>query len=171
MGVSLLTSLPASCSCNFVAVSVLDNNHLKTPVCKRNLNEPKDATFDFPIFSSLVHKLGVPMFVVWGAGMISDAYPSLPIDRWFKETAFAFDDPNNKSFAIDLISSHPGTTVSGTIHIKLCFVKPPNSTDLPNFGRLYNVLIWCPQKKTKLVSSYLRSVTQKTFRNGPTAGI
>ncbi|KAH9021185.1 C2 domain-containing protein [Lactarius pseudohatsudake] len=83
--------------------------------------------FDFPIFLSLVHKLGALMFVVW--------------DRWFKEMVFAFDDPNNESFTADLISSHPTTTVSGTIHIKLGFVQPPNSTDLPDFRRTYNVLM------------------------------
>ncbi|KAH9172581.1 hypothetical protein EDB89DRAFT_1851093 [Lactarius sanguifluus] len=127
--VPLLTSLPASRLCSFVTVSLLDNQ-FKTPVCKRNLNpvyEPNDTTFDFPIFSSLVHKLGALMFVVWGAGMISDTYLgecSLPIDRWFRETVFAFDDPNNGSFTIDLISSHPTITVSGTIHTKLGFVHP-----------------------------------------------
>jgi len=39
----------------------------QTPVCKRNLNPvygPKDTSFDFPIYASLVHKLGTLKFVV-----------------------------------------------------------------------------------------------------------
>ncbi len=89
------------CLCSFVVVSVL-GKRFQTPVCKRNLNpvyEPKDATFDFPIYTSLVHQLGTLEFAVWDKGLIRDDYlgeHSLPIDQWFIGTAFAFDDPSNQ---------------------------------------------------------------------------
>ncbi|KAI9449807.1 C2 domain-containing protein [Lactarius psammicola] len=85
----------------FVIVSGL-GKRFQTPVCKRNLNpvyEPKDATFDLPIYTSLVHKLGTLKFVVWDEDRIINDYLgeyALPVDQWFKGTAYAFDDPNNE---------------------------------------------------------------------------
>ncbi|KAI9457312.1 C2 domain-containing protein [Lactarius psammicola] len=130
----------------FVIVSVL-GKQFQTPVCKRNLNpvyEPKDATFDFPVYASLVDQLGTLEFVVWDKGFIRNEYLgeySLPIDQWFKGMAFAFDDPNNKPFFVGLISSRPAATVRGTMQIKVGFVHPPNSTGLPDFGKTYNALM------------------------------
>ncbi|KAI9437110.1 hypothetical protein BJY52DRAFT_1384684, partial [Lactarius psammicola] len=71
-------------------------------VCKRNLNpvyEPKDAKFDFPIYTSLMHKLGTLEFIVWDVDRIRNAYLgecAFPVYQWFNGTAFAFDGPNNE---------------------------------------------------------------------------
>jgi len=134
-------------------------------VCKRNLNpvyEPKDATFDFPIYTSQMHNLGTLEFVVWDKDMIGKDFLgeyALPVNQWFQGTAFAFNDPNNqvrhfitedksRDFTpspqpvfVDLVSSHPTTTVRGTMRIKVGFVYPPNSTGLPDFGKIYNALM------------------------------
>ncbi|KAH9059651.1 C2 domain-containing protein [Lactarius vividus] len=129
----------------FVTVSVL-GKQFQTPVCKRSLNpvyEPIDATFDFPIYTSLVHELGMLEFVVWDKDSIGKDYLgecSLLIDSWFKGNAFAFDDRNNQPYSVDLISSRSAKTVHGTIHIKLGFIHPPNSTGLSDFERIYNAL-------------------------------
>jgi hypothetical protein len=84
----------------------------KTPVCKRNLNPiypPEYATFEFPIYMSLVHKLGTLnlKFVVWNKDMLGNDFlgkNALPVNEWFKDTAFAFDDPHNQvcSFTIEI---------------------------------------------------------------------
>ncbi|KAH9007468.1 C2 domain-containing protein [Lactarius deliciosus] len=124
----------------FVVVS-LAGKHFKTPVCRRNLNpeyKPKDATFDFPIYTSLADKLGTLEFVVWDKDMIGKDFLgkySLPVNQWFKG-AFAFHETNNQDFSVDLDSSP-----RGTLRIKVGFVHPPNSTSAPDFVKTYNALI------------------------------
>jgi phosphatidylserine decarboxylase len=88
---------------SFVVVSLLSTRH-QTPVSKKNTNptyDPKDATFDFPIYLSLADKLGVVELVVWDKDMLKREYlgeVALPLEDWFKDdNAFAFDDPNNKA--------------------------------------------------------------------------
>ena len=44
-------------------------------------------------------------------------------------------------FSVNLISSRATTTASGTMHIKVGFVHPLNSTTFPDFGETYNALI------------------------------
>ncbi|KAI9442027.1 C2 domain-containing protein [Lactarius psammicola] len=130
----------------FVIVSVL-GKRFQTPVCKRDLNPiygPKEATFDFPIYASYVHQLGTLDFVVWNKGLIGNNHLgqySLPIDRWFNGTAFAFNAPDNQPFSVGLISPRPATTVRGTMLIKVGFVHSPNSTSPPDFGKTYNALM------------------------------
>ncbi|KAI9449829.1 C2 domain-containing protein [Lactarius psammicola] len=142
----------------FVTVSFW-GKRFQTPVCKRNLNpvyEAKHATFDFPVYTSLVFKLGTLEFVVWDKNIIRNNYLgeySLPIDRLFKGTTFACDGPDNqvrgdqsREFApqplsVDLVSSRPTTTVRGTMTIKVGIVHPLNSTGLPNSERTYKPLI------------------------------
>lgn len=89
-------------ACRFVAISVLGKRH-RTPACKRTVNPvyvPKDATFDFPIYHSLAEKLGVIELVIWDKDMIKKEYlgeVSIPLEDWFRnDSAFPFDDPNNK---------------------------------------------------------------------------
>ncbi|KAI9432286.1 C2 domain-containing protein [Lactarius indigo] len=130
----------------FVTVSIL-GKRFQTPVCKRDLNpeyEPKVATFDFPIYKSLSHQLGMLEFVVWDEDLIRNDYMgeySLPIDHWFRGSAIAFDDPNNEPFSVRLVSSRRSQTVCGTMLIKLGFVHPPDSTSQPDFRNTYEVLM------------------------------
>ncbi|KAH9013828.1 C2 domain-containing protein [Lactarius pseudohatsudake] len=125
----------------FVAVSLLDKQ-FQTPVCKCNLNPeygPKDATFDFPIYESLMHELGTLKFVVWDKDWVGKDFLgdySLPVDQWIKGTAFAFDDPNNEPILVRLKSS-----LCGTMLIKVGFIHPPDSTRQPDFVDTYNILI------------------------------
>ncbi|KAI9439628.1 C2 domain-containing protein [Lactarius indigo] len=129
----------------YVVVSGL-GRQFQTPVCERNLNpdyEPKDATFDFPVYKPLVHKLGTLKFVVWDKDKICDDYLgecALPVDRWFEKPPFDFNDPKNQPFSVDLISSRR-TKVHGTMSIKSGFVQPPDFKSLLDFGQIYEALI------------------------------
>jgi phosphatidylserine decarboxylase len=73
---------------SFVVVSIL-NDRKQTPVVKRTLNpvyNPKDATFDFPIYLSLADKIGVIEIVVWDKDLLKKEYlgeVSVPLDDWF----------------------------------------------------------------------------------------
>ncbi|KAH8991225.1 C2 domain-containing protein [Lactarius akahatsu] len=130
----------------YAIVSIL-GKQFYTPVCKRNLNpvyEPKDATFDFPIYVSQVNMLGTLDFAVWDKDLVRDDFLgkySLPVHQWFRGTAFAFNDRNNLPFSVRLAPLHPTKPVYGTICFKVGLVHPPNSTSLPDFGRTYNALI------------------------------
>ncbi|KAH9054980.1 C2 domain-containing protein [Lactarius vividus] len=130
----------------FVIVSILGKQSY-TPVCKRNLNpvyDPKDATFDFPIYNSQVKMLDTLDFAVWDKDMVRDDFLgkySLPVHQWIPGTAFSFNDRNNQPFLVDLTSSHSATSVRGTMRIKVGFVHPPNLTSVPDFGETYNTLI------------------------------
>jgi phosphatidylserine decarboxylase len=91
---------------SFVVVSVL-NSRQQTPVTKRTVNpvyNPKDATFDFPIYLSLAAQLGVLELVIWDKDMLRKEYlgeVSLPLEDWFadkhtgKDREFGFDQPGN----------------------------------------------------------------------------
>lgn len=85
----------------FVVVSVLGNRQ-QTPVSKRTVNptfNPKDATFDFPIYLSLADRLGVVELVIWDKDMLKKDYlgeTAIPLEDWFRDgSAFPFDDTNN----------------------------------------------------------------------------
>jgi phosphatidylserine decarboxylase len=87
--------------CSFVTVSVL-NNRYQTPAIKRTLNptyQPKDATFDFPLYLSLADRYGAAEVVVWDKDMLKKDYlgeVALPLEDWFgDDRPFAFDDPSN----------------------------------------------------------------------------
>ncbi|KAH9014405.1 C2 domain-containing protein [Lactarius hengduanensis] len=124
----------------YVVVSLMGKQS-KTPVCKKNLNpvyKAKEATFDFPIYMSLVNKLGTLDFSVWDKDLIGKddflGNYALPIDQWFNGTAFAFNVPDNQDFPVVLKSSP-----HGSMRIKVGFV-PFNSTSQPDFERIYNAL-------------------------------
>ncbi|OSC96707.1 hypothetical protein PYCCODRAFT_1472429 [Trametes coccinea BRFM310] len=141
----------------FVVVSLLANRH-QTPVSKRNVNptyNPKDATFDFPIYLSLADKLGVVELVVWDKDMLKKDYlgeTAIPLDDWFRDgSAFAFDDPNNKMISRKLVSTRNSTPATGSIQVKLGFVMPPNTTSLLDFGEIYSELV--KRERPSLVSA------------------
>ncbi|KAH9007458.1 C2 domain-containing protein [Lactarius deliciosus] len=130
----------------FVIVSIL-GKQFYTPVCKRNLNpeyEPKDATFDFPIYNSHLTMLGTLDFAVWDQDMVRNDFLgkySLPVHQWFRGTAFAFNDRNNQSFLVNLACSHSSPSVHGTMRIKVGFVYPHDLTNVPDYGKIYKTLI------------------------------
>ncbi|KAH9033172.1 C2 domain-containing protein [Lactarius deliciosus] len=124
----------------YVVVSLMGKQS-KTPVCKKNLNpvyKAKEATFDFPLYMSLVNKLSTLEFAVWDKDLFGKddflGNYALPIDQWFNGTAFAFNVPNNQDFPVDLKSSP-----RGILRIKVGFV-PLNSTSQPDFEKVYNAL-------------------------------
>ncbi|KAH8991229.1 C2 domain-containing protein [Lactarius akahatsu] len=111
---------------SFVTVSYL-GKRFQTPVFKRSHDELKDATFHFPICTSLVLKPSTLELVVWNKDVIRNKYLgecSLPVDPWSKETGFAFDDPSNERLSVTLVSSRPTTTAHGSICFKAGFVHP-----------------------------------------------
>ena len=81
-------------------------NEFRTPVCKRNLNpvyDPKNATFDIPIFNAQVDGLDMLnlKFVVWDKDFIGKDFlgkNALPVNEWFKDTVFEFDHPCNQVY-------------------------------------------------------------------------
>jgi len=91
----------------FVVVSIL-NDRKQTPVAKRTLNpvyNPKDATFDFPIYLSLADKIGVVEIVAWDKDLLKRDYlgeVSLPLEDWFvdkkndKERVYGFHQEGNE---------------------------------------------------------------------------
>ncbi|KZV90637.1 hypothetical protein EXIGLDRAFT_115009 [Exidia glandulosa HHB12029] len=110
----------------------------KTPVIQKNLNplyNAKDATFDFPVYASVVEKIGsLVEFVVWDKDLIGKDYlgeAGLTASDWFKHngglTALAFTAPNNTNFTLPLNSSRK-RDAKGRITLKLGFVNPPNLT-------------------------------------------
>ncbi|KAF6765662.1 phosphatidylserine decarboxylase-domain-containing protein [Ephemerocybe angulata] len=134
----------------FIVASVL-NNRQQTPVAKKTLNPtytPKDATFDFPIYLSLADKLGVLELVVWDKDMLSKEYlgeVALPLEDWFLEKdgtprPYAWNDPNNKPFSLDLLSTKSNTIATGSVQLKLGFVAPPNSNELMQWEAVYREL-------------------------------
>lgn len=163
---------------SFVVVSVLNTRH-QTPVAKRTLHPTytsKDATFDFPIYLSLAHQLGVVELVVWDKDMLSKEYlgeVALPLDDWFvdkrtgKERPFGFDQPGNQvsrylqsfiftrlilqSISLDLVSTRASTPSTGSVQIKLGFVSSPDSRNLLEFDEIFTELIKC--SRPSLVSA------------------
>ena len=91
---------------SFVVVSVL-NLCQQTPILKWTVNpvyNPKDAMFDFLIYLSLTHQLGILELIIWDKDMLRKDYlsqVSLPLKDWFvdrhsgKDREFGFDQPGN----------------------------------------------------------------------------
>ncbi|KDQ52654.1 hypothetical protein JAAARDRAFT_39909 [Jaapia argillacea MUCL 33604] len=131
----------------FVVVS-LSSTKFQTPVVKRSLNPTyaaKDATFDFPIYLSLAERLGVVELVLWDKDMLKKDYlgeVGISLEDWFKDgNAFAFDDPYNKPFSSNVLSTRASTPATGTVQIKLGFVAPYNTQSLMEFDEVYAELI------------------------------
>ncbi|KAI0311126.1 phosphatidylserine decarboxylase-domain-containing protein [Amylostereum chailletii] len=139
-----------------VVVSVL-NTRQQTPVVKRSTSpvyQAKDATFDFPIFLSLADKLGAVELVVWDKDMLKKDYlgeHALPLEDWFRESAYAFDDPNNEPITVNLVSTRANTLPSGTMRLKLGFVQPPGVVNLADFAETYEELV--KRSRPSLVSA------------------
>ena len=164
--VALLTFAPSP-ALSFVVVSLL-GNEFKTLVHKRTLNPEyaqKDATFEFPIFMSLVN--GVDRldalnlkFTVWDKDFVGKDFLGkkvLPVDEWFKDSAFGFDDPRNQVCPIIieiefgilqpfsqphdvvLLSSSTTTIRQSSMRIKVGFIHYPHSSQL-EFWNVYNTL-------------------------------
>ncbi|KIM40811.1 hypothetical protein M413DRAFT_446183 [Hebeloma cylindrosporum] len=148
----LLAKDRAGTSDPFVVVSVL-NSRQQTPVAKRTVNpvyNPKDATFDFPIYLSLAHQLGVLELVIWDKDMLKKEYlgeVALPLEDWFtdkhggKDRDFGFDQPGNIAFSLDVVSTRAGTPNTGTIQIKLGFAPTPNAQNLMEFDEIFAELV------------------------------
>ncbi|PFH45491.1 hypothetical protein AMATHDRAFT_159435, partial [Amanita thiersii Skay4041] len=136
----------------YVSVSLLHTKQT-TPIIKRSLNPvfpAKEATFEFPIYLSVVERLlggvGVVELVVWDKDMFSRDYlgeVGVGVERWFKrsEEAFGWDEPGNKPFVLSLESTRANTAATGTIKIKMGFVHPPGGTSLLDFNEIYRMLV------------------------------
>ncbi|KAF9443222.1 hypothetical protein P691DRAFT_779000 [Macrolepiota fuliginosa MF-IS2] len=129
----------------FVVVSVL-NSRQQTPVAKRTINptyNPKDATFDFPLYLSTADKLGALELVVWDKDVLSKDYlgeAALPLEDWFADRPFSFNDPANTPFPVYLVSTRSNTTATGAISLKLGFLTPPNSQSAQSFADVFKEL-------------------------------
>ncbi|EJD35443.1 hypothetical protein AURDEDRAFT_188738 [Auricularia subglabra TFB-10046 SS5] len=121
----------------YVVVTFARQRH-KTPVIQKTLSptyDPKNATFDFPVYASVVEKIGsLVEFVVWDKDLIGKDYLGevpLTASDWFKHNggldAMKFDDPNNADFWLPLSSSRSKKDAKGDIHLKLGFLEAPNN--------------------------------------------
>jgi hypothetical protein len=90
--------------CRYVVLTFARQRQ-KTPVVSKNLSpvyDPKTATFDFPIYASVVEKVGTLVeLVVWDKDVIGKDYLgelALPASDWFKHNGGAkvFADASNK---------------------------------------------------------------------------
>ncbi|GJE89731.1 phosphatidylserine decarboxylase-like protein [Phanerochaete sordida] len=131
----------------FVVVSVLSRKQ-HTPVAKRTLNPTypaKEATFDFPIYLSLAEKLGVVELVIWDKDMLRKDYlgeVGIPLEDWFRDdNAYDFNDPDNKPFTFNVVSTRTSTHATGTIQVKLGFVQPPDALAARDFRDIYADLV------------------------------
>ncbi|KAF8518218.1 phosphatidylserine decarboxylase-domain-containing protein [Gautieria morchelliformis] len=127
----------------FVVVS-FSRQRNQTPALKRTINpawEPKDATFDFPIYLSLVGALGVLELVLWDKDTFKKEYlgeVALSLEDWFKDgTSVSFDDPRNEPFWTTVVSTKPSTPSAGFIQIKLGFVPPKDGCQTTAYDNLY----------------------------------
>lgn len=98
---SLMCS-PRSRAHSFVVVSFLRQRN-QTSTIKRTLNptwDSKDATFDFPIYFSLVGSLGVLELVLWDKDILKKDYlgeVSLSLEDWFRDgNPVSFEDSKNE---------------------------------------------------------------------------
>ncbi|KAL5525526.1 hypothetical protein ACEPAG_6862 [Sanghuangporus baumii] len=144
----------------FVVVSLARNRN-STPVVKRTLNPvyvAKDATFDFPIYLSLAGRLGVLELIVWDKDMLKKDYlgeASLPLDSWFKEgLPKDFNDERVEPITVNIISTRANTSASGSIQVKLGFVRPENVNHFLGFDEIYSELLRrAHSARTSLVSA------------------
>ncbi|KAF8624424.1 hypothetical protein AX17_007133 [Amanita inopinata Kibby_2008] len=146
----------------FVVVSLLQSKH-STPVIKRSLNPvfpAKESTFDFPIYLSVLERMdgiGVVELVVWDRDMLLKkeylGEVGVGVARWFPlsgsggddlgegERTVGWDDPGNKPFSLALESTRANTAATGSVHIKLGFVRPPGTQNLSNFKEIWTELV------------------------------
>ncbi|EJD07089.1 uncharacterized protein FOMMEDRAFT_103160 [Fomitiporia mediterranea MF3/22] len=131
----------------FVVVSLARNKN-STPVIKKTLNPvyvAKDATFDFPIYLSLVGRLGVLELIVWDKDMLKKDYlgeASLLLEDWFKEgSPKDFDDPTTEPITVNITSTRARTSASGSIQVKLGFARPENVNHTLSFDEVYEELL------------------------------
>ncbi|KDR76857.1 hypothetical protein GALMADRAFT_37282, partial [Galerina marginata CBS 339.88] len=124
----------------FVVVSLL-NKKFTTPVSKRTANPVylvQDTTFDFALYLSLADRLGVVELVVWDKQTLTKEYlgeVSIPLEDWFgkdedgeeKERTYAFDQPGNVAFTLNLISTRTNGQPTGSIQVKLGFAPAPDT--------------------------------------------
>ncbi|KAL0953106.1 hypothetical protein HGRIS_004377 [Hohenbuehelia grisea] len=136
----------------FVVASVLSTRH-QTSVSKRTVNPTyaaKDATFDFPLYLSLAEKLGVAELIVWDKDLMKKDYlgeVAIPLEDWFTDRSnpsgvrpYAFDDPGNQPFSLNLVSTRANTNATGSVQIKLGFVAPPNTQDV-DFDEVFSEFV------------------------------
>jgi len=85
---------------SYVVVSLL-RQRFQTPAIKRTLSpnyNAKDATFDFPIYASLLDHTSTLELVIWDKDVLRKEYcgeAALRVEDWFK-SAVAFDDLANE---------------------------------------------------------------------------
>ncbi|KAF8144610.1 hypothetical protein K438DRAFT_1519172, partial [Mycena galopus ATCC 62051] len=122
----------------FVVASLLSTRH-QTPVAKKTLNPvyaAKDATWDFPIYTSVADKLGVVELVVWDKDMLRKDYlgeAGIAVEDWFPDSRpKVWDALGNAPIPLPLVSSHPGTPARGSLTLGLGLVAPPPPRPTPN---------------------------------------
>lgn len=150
---------------SFVTVSLTGHRHT-TNVAKKTLNpvfQEKESTFDFPIYLSLAGRLGVLELVVWDKDMLKKDYlgeTSIHLEDWFVEgSRKSFDDPENtvralhtqnhcvinvvppQASTVELTSTRASTSASGSIRVRIGYVKPEVVNHSMNFDEIHEELL------------------------------
>ncbi|KAH7100945.1 hypothetical protein BKA62DRAFT_619360 [Auriculariales sp. MPI-PUGE-AT-0066] len=135
----------------YVAVTVARQRQ-KTPVSPKTLAptyDPKSATFDFPLYATVLQKVGSLLeLVVWDKDVIGKDYLgelAVPAGEWFAHNGGIkpFASPGNKvrDFWLPLVSTRaPGRAEresKGQVHLKLGFINAPGTADT-NFDDIFN---------------------------------
>ncbi|KLO15227.1 hypothetical protein SCHPADRAFT_871290 [Schizopora paradoxa] len=156
---NLLAKDKSGTSDPFVVASFA-TNRFNTPVIKKSLNpqyDAKDATFDFPVYRSIAGRH--LELIVWDKDMLKKDYlgeASLSIEDWFGDASASskdFEDPNNKAFSINVVSSRASTQASGSIHVKLGFRMPETVDHSLTFDEIYEDLLRGTEKADRSLDS------------------
>ncbi|KIJ51539.1 hypothetical protein M422DRAFT_65494 [Sphaerobolus stellatus SS14] len=146
-GKDLLAKDKNGASDPFVVVT-LSKQRFQTPAIKKTLNpvwDAKDATFQFPIYRSLVESSAVIELILWDKDTFGKDYlgeVALSIEDWFKDgTPPSFDDPKNEPFWTPVVSTKRSTPATGSVQVKLGFVAPKDTPQPPNLDAIYAELL------------------------------
>ncbi|PPQ86998.1 hypothetical protein CVT25_009532 [Psilocybe cyanescens] len=145
----------------FVVISLL-THRFHTPVQRRTTNPtyaPAMATFDFPLYLSLVERLGLGSVeaVVWDKDLVGKEYSgevAVGLEEWFGgggggygegkekgDRVFGFKAEGNVPFTLPLISTRASTPSQGRITIKLGLVRTSDAQNVMGFDEIYAELI------------------------------
>ncbi|EDR01685.1 uncharacterized protein LACBIDRAFT_310705 [Laccaria bicolor S238N-H82] len=80
---------------------------------------------------------------------------ALSLESWFRgegeENVLGFDEPGNKPFSVDLLSTRPNTAATGSIQLKIGFVPPHGTHDLLEYDEIYGEFV--KRSRPSLVSA------------------
>ncbi|CED83095.1 Phosphatidylserine decarboxylase [Phaffia rhodozyma] len=137
----------------FVVMTLVPNRQT-TPVVKKTLDPvfpSNESTFDFPIYGSVIDRLGALEAVVWDKDILRKEYlgeTALQVQHWFPDGKAVAWDPELPPITSALASSRSRTQATGSIQFRIGFLSStsPNtlsseSLSSQNFQEVYTLLL------------------------------